>query len=137
MKFTWLSDRARRRDSERDYLSEVVVDSQVMPGVRFRIARISFERRIELMRRVRELARRAEFLGAGQEAWEKMDAKVLEAEIERMYVAWGVRAVDGLRVDGKAAGAELLIEAGPEALFREAFAAVRREAGLSEEERKN
>ena len=38
---------------------------------------------------------------------------------------------------GVAAGPELLAEAGPEELFREALAAVRRETGLSEEERKN
>jgi hypothetical protein len=54
-----------------------------------------------------------------------------------MYVAWGVKAVSGLRVDSREAGPELLAEAGPEELFREALAAVRRETGLSEEERKN
>jgi hypothetical protein len=40
-------------------------------------------------------------------------------------------------VDGSIAGPELLAEAGPEELFREALAAVRRETGLNEEERKN
>jgi hypothetical protein len=50
---------------------------------------------------------------------------------------WAVTAVSGLTVDGSTAGPELLAEAGPEELFREALAAVRRETGLNEEERKN
>ena len=41
-----------------DFESEAVVESQARPGVRFRIARITFRRRLELMRRVRDLARR-------------------------------------------------------------------------------
>ena len=98
---------------------------------------MSFGRRVELMRRVRELARRTEFLAASGEASDQMDAGLLRAEIERLYVTWGVKAVSGLAVDGTIAGPELLAEAGPEELFREALAAVRRETGLSEEERKN
>ena len=142
MKFTWLSDRARGRTPGEiaavgRYESEVVVESKVRPGVRFRIARMSFARRMELMRRVRDLARQAEFLSAGPDSAQKMDAALLAGEIERIYVAWGVVGVQGLRVDGQAAGAEELIDAGPEALFREALEAVRRETGLSEEERKN
>jgi predicted nucleic acid-binding Zn ribbon protein len=104
--------------------------------VKFRIARVSFARRVDLMRRVRELARRAEFLGAGQEPADKMDAALLQAEIEQLYVTWGVKAVQGLTVNGIAASPELLAE-GPEDLFREALAAVRKELGLSQEERKN
>jgi hypothetical protein len=98
---------------------------------------MSFGRRVELMRQVRELARRTSFLAASDDAGDKMDAALLRAEIERVYVMWGVKAVAGLAVDGKAAGPELLAEAGPEELFQEALAAVRRETGLSEEERKN
>jgi hypothetical protein len=101
------------------------------------IAKMSFGRRVELMRRVRELARRTEFLAASEEVGEKMDSALLRAEIERLYVMWGVKAVSGLAVDGSIAGPELLAEAGPEELFREALAAVRRETGLNEEERKN
>jgi hypothetical protein len=66
-----------------------------------------------------------------------MDAALLKAEIERLYVAWGVKAVSGLVVDSREADPELLADAGPEGLFREALAVVRRETGLSEEERKN
>jgi hypothetical protein len=118
------------------YESEAVVESRLHPGLRYRIRRMSFARRLELMRRVRELARRMEFLGAGKDPADKMDAALLQAEIEQLYVAWGVKAVEGLRVDGVIAGPDLLAT-GPEDVFREALAAVRREIGLSEEETKN
>jgi hypothetical protein len=116
--------------------SEFVVDSRVRPGLKFHIARISFSRRLELMRSVRELAKRVEFLSAGTDPADKMDAALLQAEIELLYVTWGVKAVEGLSVDGVAASPELLAQ-GPEDVFREALEAVRREIGLSEEERKN
>jgi hypothetical protein len=52
-------------------------------------------------------------------------------------MTWGLRAVSGLELDGADATPELLAEAGPEDLFREALAAVRAETGLTEAERKN
>ena len=119
------------------YESVVEIESKVAPGVRFTVARMSFARRVDLMRRVRELARRMEFLEAGEQPGEKMDAGLLKAEIDGLYVAWGLRAVSGLVLDGGQAGPELLAEAGPEELFREALAAVRAETGLTDEERKN
>ena len=139
MKLPWHSDKKEAMDGVTggSYASESVVESRAVPGVRLTIAKISFGRRVELMRRVRELAKRTEFLAASEEAGEKMDSALLRAEIERLYVMWGVKAVSGLAVDGSMAGPELLAEAGPEELFREALAAVRRETGLNEEERKN
>ena len=139
MKLPWHSDKAELADGSAGggYASEAVVESRVVPGVTFTIAKMSFGRRVELMWRIRELSRRAEFLAAGQESGDKMDAALLRADIERLYVTWGVKAVTGLVVDGRVAGPELLAEAGPEELFREALAAVRRETGLNEEERKN
>jgi hypothetical protein len=139
MKLPWRSDKGKAGEAMAggSYASEAVVESQTVAGVTFTIARMSFGRRVELMRRVRELARRTEFLAASGEAGDKMDAGLLQAEIERLYVTWGVKAVSGLAIDGTMAGPELLAEAGPEELFREALAAVRRETGLSEEERKN
>jgi hypothetical protein len=119
------------------YESVVEVESKTAPGVRFAVARMSFGRRVELMRLVRELARRMEFLEAGDLPGEKMDAGLLRAEIDRLYVAWGLRAVSGLVLDGGPASPELLAEAGPEGLFREALEAVRAETGLTDEERKN
>ena len=138
MKFPWHSDKGKAADGNfgGSYASETVVKSRAVPGVTLTIAKTSFGRRVELMRRVRELARRTEFLAASEDSGDKMDAALLRAEIERVYVIWGVKAVSGLAVDTRAAGAELLAEAGPEELFREALTAVRRETGLSEEERK-
>jgi hypothetical protein len=139
MKFPWHSDKGRTAEeiAGGEYASESVVKSRAVPGVTFTIAKMSFGRRMELMRRVRELARRAEFLAASEGSGDKMDAALLQSEIERIFVMWGVKAVSGLVVDARVADPELLAEAGPEKLFREVLAAVRRETGLSEEERKN
>ena len=119
------------------YESVAVVESQVAPGVTFAVARMSFGRRVELMRRVRELARRMEFLEAGKEPGDRMDAAMLQAEIDRLFLAWGLRAVSGLQLDGAEASPESLLENGPEDLFREALSAVRAETGLNEQQRKN
>jgi hypothetical protein len=120
-----------------DYASSRVVESQKMDGVQFTVLKMSFGRRSELMGRVRELARRVEFLAAGESAAERMDAALARAEIDRLYVSWGLQAIAGLRVDGMDATPELLAQAGPEELFREALALVRHETGLDEAERKN
>src|ERR1017187_3657879 len=123
MKLPWRSDKGKAADgiAGGSYASEAAVESQVVAGVTLLIARMSFGRRVELMRRVRELARRTEFLAASGDAVDKMDAGLLQAEIERLYVMWGVKAVSGLAIDGAMAGPELLAEAGPEELFREAL----------------
>jgi len=114
-----------------------VVDSQVAGDVRFTVAKMSFGRRTELMRQVRELARKMEFLEAGQDPGQKMDATLLRVEIERLYVKWGLRGISGLKLDGVEATPESLAESGPEELFREAVAVVRAQTGLSLRERKN
>src|SRR5580692_4065366 len=119
------------------YESVAVVESQKAPGVTFSVARMSFGRRVELMRKVRELARRMEFLEAGAEPGDRMDAALLQAEIDRLYLAWGLKSVAGLDVDGVDATPESLADTGPEELFREALEAVRAETGLNEAERKN
>ncbi len=89
------------------------------------------------MRRVRELARRIEFLEAGDDTCGKMDAGLLRSEIDRMYVEWGLKSITGLELDGVEATPHSLVESGPEELFREALDAVRAETGLTEAERKN
>ncbi len=98
---------------------------------------MTFNRRMRLMQQVRELARSLEFLRAGESDAEKMDAHILNAEIERSYVTWGLEAVSGLSIDSVPATPESLLEQGPEDLVLEAIAAVRAECGLSDEERKN
>ncbi len=120
-----------------NYESVKVVESRVESGVAYSVIRMSFGRRVELMKRVRDLARRMDFLEAGEDTGEKMDAALLQAEIDRVFVEWGLRGISGLELDGTAATPETLAQSGPEALFREALGAVHAEIGLSGEERKN
>ena len=70
-----------------------------------------------------------------RDAARKADAR--QAEIDRLFLAWGLRSVSGLQLDGAEASPESLAEAGPEELCREALAAVRAQTGLTGEERKN
>lgn len=119
------------------YESLKVVNSVAAPGVQYTVIKMSFARRLDLMRRIRELARKMEYLGAGSKPDDKMDAALARAEIDKLWVMWGLRGISGLDLDGAAASPELLAESGPENLFREALAAVRAEAGLTEAERKN
>jgi hypothetical protein len=120
-----------------DYESLEVVGSQLAAGVTFTVAKMSYGRRLELMRKIRELSRKLEFLEAGSKPGDKMDAALLDAEINRLYLTWGLRAVSGLTLDGADATPDSLAESGPEDLFREALAAVRAQTGLTEAERKN
>jgi len=119
------------------YESIAVIESQEERGVTFTVAKMSYSRRVELMRSIRELARRLEFLQASEKPCDQMDAALLEAEINRLYLTWGLRAISGLTLDGTDATPELLAESGPESLFREALAAIRAQTGLTESDRKN
>lgn len=121
-----------------DYESTITVESKALPGVRVTVRRMSFGRRLELTRQVKQLLSRLEFLAAGEAtAAEEVAAALAASEIDRVYVSWGLAGVEGLEIDGRPATAELLLDAGPESLVSEALALIRREAGLSEEERKN
>lgn len=119
------------------YQSLTQVESKIRPGVTFVIAKISFGRRMELVRRIRELALRCEFLNSGQTTEGKLEAALLSAQIDQLYVNWGLHQLIGLEVDGHAATPEALASTGPEDLFREAVSAIKAECGLSEAERKN
>lgn len=119
------------------YESTVTRASQSMPGVTFVVSRMSLGRRMELSRKIRELSRRAEFLQAGSEAQEKIEAGILAQEVDGLYVHWGLVSIAGLTIDGAPADAGLLLEKGPEPLACEIATAVREQCGLSEAERKN
>jgi hypothetical protein len=112
-------------------------DAETHAGVRYRIARMSLGRRIGLARKIREAGRRLEFLEAGSDVREKLDAAVLQGEVDRAYVEWGLEAIEGLEIDGEAATPESLIEKGPANLAAEILGRIRSECGLSESERKN
>jgi hypothetical protein len=119
------------------YESSAWFDAESRAGVRYRIARMSFGRRIELARKIREIGRRLEFLEAGDGAGDKLEALVLAAEIDRAYLEWGLTAVEGLAIDGEEATPEVLIARGPAELAVEILARIKSECGLSETERKN
>ncbi|HTM48815.1 MAG TPA: hypothetical protein VL285_09055 [Bryobacteraceae bacterium] len=118
------------------YESILERESHTAPEVTFVLAKMSFGRRLELTRRLREIAQRVEFLEAG-DVREKIEAALLSAEIERLYVVWGIKEIRGLELDGEPATPESLASIGPEELFREALAFVKSECGLTETERKN
>ncbi len=120
-----------------EYESSVRVDSRLAPGVQYTVARMSLRRRLELMRHIRELAQKAEFLEAGNSAQERIEASLLAGEIDASYLKWGLVKVEGLTIDGQPATPALLAEAGPEDLCREALAAVKAECCLTEADRKN
>jgi len=132
------------------YESALRLVSASTPGVRFTIRKISFGRRTELLRRVRELTRKVEFLEAGQglaaggggagtqpALGERAEAALLGREADRVYLEWGLVSVEGLEIDGEAATLEALIASGPEPLCDEILRAIQAECGLSAEERKN
>jgi len=119
------------------YESFTRVDSKIAPGVHFTVWKMSYGRRADLMRRIRDLTRRREFLEASESALDKMDSALLGTEINNLYVSWGLRSIAGLTLDGLDATPELLVESGPEELVAEALNAVREQAGLTPSERKN
>lgn len=117
--------------------SKKVVASVVRPGVEFVIVRMTFGRRLELMRRIRDLAARIEYFEAGRDERNGMEASLLAAEMDRIYLTWGVEEIRGLELDEAPATVEAVIDRGPEELFVEILTAVKAECGLSENERKN
>lgn len=120
-----------------NYESSVWFESAARVGVRFGILRVSFGRRIELARRIREIGRKAEFLEAGSDVREKIEGAVMAAEIDRAYLEWGLMALEGMEIDGAAATPASVIEAGPVELTAEILARIKAECGLTEDERKN
>lgn len=123
--------------SGREWESRVWFDAEAVAGVRYEIVRVSFGRRIELARRIREIGRRMEYLEAGTDERETLEATVLSAEIDRAYLEWGLVSVEGLQIDGEAATPEALVDRGPVELSVEILGRIKSECGMSEDERKN
>ena len=119
------------------YDSVMTIPSKTLTGVAFVINRISFGRRMELSRLVREISKKTEFLEAGTELQERIEAGILAHEVDAMYLRWGLVSVEGLTIDGVPAGSEQLLKDGPEELTREIVTAIKAQCGLSEAERKN
>jgi hypothetical protein len=123
--------------SVKGWESRVWFEAEAMDGVRYEIVRVSFGRRIELARRIREIGRKMEYLEAGNDARETLEATVLAAEIDRAYLEWGLIAVEGLEIDGAAATPETLVDQGPVELAMEILRRIKSECGMTEDERKN
>jgi hypothetical protein len=126
-----------RSEAEHSYDSALWFDAESAVGVRYAIARLTFGRRLELARRIREIGRKAEFLAAGADTREKLEAAVVGAEVDRAYLEWGLLAVEGLTIDGEAATPDAVVDKGPLDLAMEILRHVKSECGLSEAERKN
>ncbi len=119
------------------WAASVWFEAESCAGVRFRVARMTLGRRIDLARRIREIGRKIEFLDASADLREHIEAAALKAEIDRAYLEWGLEAIEGLEIDGEAATPEMLIERGPLNLELEMLEKIRAECGLTEAERKN
>lgn len=120
-----------------EYQSSVACVSEAAPGVTYAIRRMSFRARLELLRAVREAAGRREFLEAGESVAEKLEAAVLEQEMDEVYLRWGLQSIEGLTIDGQTASIPELLERGPEGLCREIVDRIKRECGLTDDEAKN
>jgi hypothetical protein len=119
-----------------DYFSVAWHESRTVPGVRVAIRRISLGQRIELTKNVRDLALRYEFLKAGEPA-DQIEASLSDLLVRKLYIEWGVAALEGLRIDTEEATPAMLIQRGPECLTDEIVETIRAQLELSEEERKN
>src|SRR5271156_2205459 len=130
MRFLSRSDR-EREGAVVSYDSVLTTRSSALPGVTITINRMSFGRRIELTKRVREISQKAEFLEAGTELKDKIDANILAQEIEAMSLRWALVNVNGLMIDGEPASIEKVIDKGPDQLTREIVSAIKAQCGLS------
>ena len=126
-----------KNDAAVAYDSTISVSSCSVPGVTFRISRVSFGRRMDLTRRVREISQKVSFLEAGSQLADQIEANLLAQEIEAVYLRWGLVSLEGLMIDGECATADRLLEKGPEELVKEIVGAVKSQCGLTEAERKN
>jgi hypothetical protein len=120
-----------------EYQSGSWQDSATFPGVRFRVVKMSVLRRVELTRLARDLWDEFEFHNAGSTTRDSIQAAMISAELDRVYLGWGLEAIEGLFIDGEPATVELAIAKGPEPLCREVVDAIKASCGLTEEERKN
>ncbi|HBY60809.1 MAG TPA: hypothetical protein DEH78_13385 [Solibacterales bacterium] len=120
-----------------NYASTTTIHSKAVPGVQLVVRRMSLGRRIELAKAVRDLSLQMDFHAADERVEGKLESAVISAEVDRLYLSWGLVSVAGLQIDGEPATALTLVDRGPESLTREAIEAIKAECGLSEEQRKN
>ena len=107
------------------------------PAVRCRVIRPSFRRRLELTQLLGDLVQTLEYHESGSTWSDQCKTARLATELDILIVRWGLVSIDGLHIDGEPAVVDTLIERGPEALTRELSERIRRECGLTDDERKN
>lgn len=121
-----------------NYNSCEVFESTATPGVRLHLRRMSFGRRLELTRALRDTVERMDqALAAPAGEVRDADAAALAAEADAACLRWAVEKIEGLEIDGQPATIDSLLSAGPEELVQEILARMRAGIGLSETERKN
>ncbi len=111
--------------------------SKTHAGVEYVIARMSLSRRTALLEAVHNVLQELKFRESGSDEDSQLRAGILRLTLQRIYLQWGLLAVRNLTIDGLEATPELVVQAGPEDLCEEIFAAIRAECGLSPTERKN
>ena len=119
------------------YSSFVRFESESIEGVLVTIRRMSLGRRMELARELRPLGGRLEYEDAGRGVSDKIEAALTAAEIDAIYLRWGLVSVDGLTLDGEYPSQDEVIAKAPDDFVREVLDRIKAECGLSEEERKN
>jgi hypothetical protein len=121
-----------------NYESTVTRQSAVLPEVRYGVRRMSYGRRLDLTRQLKDLLGRIEFARAGEDGpAREAEMALLAGEVDREYLRWGLAELEGLDIDGTTATPETLFAGGPEELVREIVDEIRQQAGLTENERKN
>ncbi|HET8546870.1 MAG TPA: hypothetical protein VFL57_02650 [Bryobacteraceae bacterium] len=119
------------------YESTARYESAVLPGVSFQVVRMSFGRRLALVRELRAITTKSEYHRAGGGGDDAVEAALLEAEADRICLRWGLAGVAGLEIDGTPATADALFAAGPEEFCREVVQRIRQECFLTDEQQKN
>ena len=119
------------------YESSISIRSTVRPGVTFRVLRMSLRRRHWLLQVLRKLCVEQAFHAAGEDVADEVAAAEIQARIDELVVRHCLEEIRGLRIDGRRADVELLLESGPEDLVREIAESAAGQNLLSEDERKN
>ncbi|MBV6430872.1 MAG: hypothetical protein IANPNBLG_00992 [Bryobacteraceae bacterium] len=119
------------------YSSTLQHESRSIPGVTFTLERLSFGKRLELLRRVHALAGKLEFCAASETVASQFEAAILEKSIQQIYLECCLVQVQGLLIDGEAASVDILLQRGPGSLVEEIATTIQGQMTLSAEERKN
>lgn len=128
----WLSHWHNRQS----YASLLRFASESFPGVEFSLRKVSLAQRIELNAKVRELTLKNEYLTSGNLS-DQLEAGMADVLVRKLYLEWAVADLSGLKIDGKPATLQRLIDSGPELLVSEMLQTIRQHLELSETARKN